>query len=85
VDEQDVCSLKFVAKRRREKENGLKMRTTIYTSYGMHDQTLVGDTSHRQSWKQFWEGVHTKFDQRTSGDSPSLPSITNRWSTLVMR
>jgi hypothetical protein len=47
--------------------------------FAWHDQKLVGDTSHRKSWKQFWEEVHANFNQRTSGDDRSLPSITNRW------
>jgi hypothetical protein len=32
-----------------------------------------------------FERVNANFNQGTSGDGRSLPAITNRWSTLVMR
>jgi hypothetical protein len=50
--------------------------------FAWHNQTLIED---KQPFKQFWEGIHVNFNQRTSRDGRSLSSIRSRWSTLVMR
>jgi hypothetical protein len=44
-----ICSKKREGKWSEDEDNDLY--------FTWHDQTLVGDTSHRQPWKQFWEGL----------------------------